>query len=252
MSLPSPFPGVVAVNNAVQTPVVTPPTTFKFKKAGKNGTLITMILDESGSMTSCWDSTIAGFNEFVNGQKTADASAGAGYLSLIKFDAPRISTVYENMPLSEIPQLDKNSYRPNGGTNLLDAIGQAMTSVNSILASKKKNERPGVIIVIMTDGHENSSRNYTNDQIKNMVAAAEKSDWTFTFLGANIDSFAVGSNFGMRAANTVDYSTVNMVSTMSVISESATRMRTAKAAGVSTEALYSSDLYTSHERNKLK
>ena len=86
MNLPNPFPGL-AINVKAQVAVnPNPSTTYKFKRAGKNGTLITMIIDESGSMHSAWESTIAGFNEFVEGQKSAEASAGAGFLSLIKLD----------------------------------------------------------------------------------------------------------------------------------------------------------------------
>jgi uncharacterized protein YegL len=251
MNLPNPFPGL-AINVKAQVAInPNPSTTYKFKRAGKNGTLITMIIDESGSMHSAWEATIAGFNEFVEGQKSAEASAGAGFLSLIKFDAPQIKTVYVNRPLNEVPKLDKKSYSPNGGTNLLDAIGHAINSVNAELAKVKKKDRPGVIITIMTDGHENSSQNFSNSQIKEMVKAAEDADWTFTFLGANIDSFAVGSTFGMNVNNSVDYSTNNMTATMAAVSASTTRMRSAKLAGTSTHDLYASSLYTDDEKKNM-
>ena len=253
MNLPNPFPGL-SVNVAAAVQVSTPTTTkeYKFKKAGKNGTLITIVLDESGSMHSCWDTTIAGFNEFVQGQRGAEASAGAGYLTLIKFDAPRIKTVFNNQPLNEVPLLDKINYTPNGGTNLLDAIASPIASVNAVLAASKKKDRPGVIITIMTDGAENSSTRYNNTKIKAMVAAAEKADWTFTFLGANIDAFAVGSTFGMNASNSVNYSTANMTATMTAVSESTSRMRFAKTAGVSTADLYAQGLYTDSELKSMK
>ena len=253
MNLPNPFPGI-AVNVAAQVQVSNPTASkeYKFKKAGKNGTLITIVLDESGSMHSCWDTTIAGFNEFVQGQRAAETAAGAGYLSLMKFDAPQIKTVFNNRPLNEVPLLDKKNYTPNGGTNLLDAIGDAIESVNAILAASKKKDRPGVIITIMTDGAENASTRYNNAKIKAMVAAAEKADWTFTFLGANIDAFAVGSTFGMNASNSVNYSTANMAETMTSVSASTARMRFAKTAGVSTADLYAQGLYTDSERKSMK
>lgn len=248
--LPNPFPGVqVKTNVQVTTSPIT--SSYKFKKAGKNGTLITVILDESGSMNFCWDPTIAGFNEFVNGQKNADSSAGEASLTLIKFDAPNISTQYTNRPLSEVPALSRDNYRPNGGTNLLDAIGTAINNVNVELSKYKKKNRPGVIIVIMTDGGENSSRSFNSSAIKEMVKAAEESDWTFTFLGANIDSFAVGSTFGMNVQNTVNYSTNNMGATMSSLSASTTRMRSAKMSGMNTADIYSSGLYTDQERKDM-
>ena len=246
MNLPNPFPGIVSTVATVSQQTTTI-NSYKFKKAGKNGTLITMILDESGSMNRCWDATINGFNEFVAGQRSVSADAGQGNLTLIKFDAPHIKTVFNNRPLNEVPLLDKTNYRPNGGTNLLDAIGNAIQLVNTALAAISKKDRPGVIITIMTDGEENSSRAYTNEQIKAMVAAAEKADWTFTFLGANIDAFAVGSTFGMNAFNSVNYSIENMADTMASVSASTTRMRFAKTAGVDTKTLYDIGLYTKEE-----
>jgi hypothetical protein len=254
MNLPNPFPGLaVDVNAVVQ--ISAPQSTTKpqkFKKAGKNGTLIAIVLDESGSMNSCWDTTIIGFNEFVNGQKASEATAGAGYLTLVKFEGGKVDTVYHNRPLSEVPALDKNTYRPAGGTNLLDAIGDTINNVNSVLAGNKKKDRPGVIITIMTDGEENSSRRFNNQQIKDMVAAAEAADWTFVFLGANIDAFSVGSTFGMGLSNSVNYSTANMGATMASVSASTTRMRMAKSAGVTTSELYRTGLYTDAELKSMK
>jgi len=252
MILPNPFPGLVPNAATAGQISITNNQNYKFKRAGTKGALITVVLDESGSMRSCWDTTIAGFNEFVAGQRATDSSAGTGYLTLIKFDAPQIHTVYSNRPLAEVPDLDQTSYRPNGGTNLLDAIGQAINSINDILSKLKKKDRPSVIVTIMTDGEENSSRSYNNEQIKAMVAAAEKADWTFTFLGANIDAFSVGRAFGMRASNSVNYSTANMGATMASVSASTSRMRMAKSAGVDTETLYSIGLYTDAELKSMK
>jgi uncharacterized protein YegL len=250
MNLPNAFPALgLQVTTKVQTTVTKTPK-YKFKKAGTAGTLIAVVLDESGSMASCLDATIAGFNEYVAGQRAA-TDAGAGYLTLNKFEGGHIRTVFADRPLSEVPPLDRRNYTPNGGTNLLDAIGHTIEQVNATLDGKKKKDRPGVIIVITTDGEENSSRNYNNDQIKAMVAAAEKSDWSFVFMGANIDSFSVGSAFGMNAMNTVNYSTANMSGTMAALSATTTRMRSAKMAGADTQTVYASAMFTSEEKKNM-
>lgn len=253
MNLPNPFPGIavpVTTPQVSATPITQP--SYKFKKAGKNGNLITVVLDESSSMGSCWDATLSGFNEFVQGQKTAGETAGAAALTVIKFNGFSSSTIFDAMPIENVSTLTKEQYRPSGNTNLLDAIGDAITKVNGHLQNLKKKDRPGVIITIMTDGEENSSRRYTNTQIKEMVKAAELADWTFVFLGANIDAFAVGSTFGMSAANSVNYSTQQMGATMAAISESTTRMRTAKLAGTSTLDLYSTGIYNDAELKSMK
>lgn len=250
MILPNPFPAGIQATVQVKTTVTTTPK-YKFKKAGTAGTLIAVILDESGSMSSCWDATIAGFNEYVAGQRAA-TDAGAAYLTLNKFDAPQIKTVYADRPIQEVPPLDKNSYRPNGGTNLLDAIGYTIEQVDAALAARKKKDRPGVIVVITTDGEENASQKYNNEQIKAMVKAAERADWSFVFLGANIDSFAVGSTFGMNASNTVNYSTANMGGTYASLSSTTVRMRSAKMAGMNSAAVYQTSMFTPEEKDQMK
>jgi regulation of enolase protein 1 (concanavalin A-like superfamily) len=250
MNLPNPFPAGIKTSVTVQVQTQTTPT-YKFKKAGTAGNLIAVILDESGSMSSCYAATIAGFNEYVAGQKAA-TEAGAAFMTLNKFDAPQIKTVFADRPIAEVPLLDKTNYRPNGGTNLLDAIGHTIEQINTALSNKKKKDRPGVIVVITTDGHENASNQYDNAKIKAMVAAAEKSDWSFVFMGANIDSFSVGSSFGMNAMNTVNYSTTNMTGTMASLSATTTRMRSAKMAGLDTQAVYSTTMFTDAEKQNMK
>jgi uncharacterized protein YegL len=249
VNLPNPFPGYGQVT--VTTTVKTTTSKYKFKKAGTNGNIIAVVLDESGSMNSCRDATIAGFNEFVQGQLSA-ANAGSAQLTLNKFDSPHIKTVFADRPLLEVPKLDHSNYTPNGGTNLLDAIGYTINQVNETLDKLKKSDRPGVIILIMTDGEENSSRKYSTEQIKNMVKAAEKADWSFVFLGANIDAFAVGSAFGMNALNTVNYSTANMTATMAATSTMTTNMRSAKISGLDTHAVYASTTMSAEDRERIK
>jgi hypothetical protein len=224
--------------------------TFKANTAGNNGTLIAVILDESGSMGSCRDATISGFNEFVQGQRAA-TGAGEAYLSLIKFDAPQIKTVYENVNVQEVAPLSHATYTPNGGTNLMDAIGQTLSRINQLLSVHAEADRPGVLVVIITDGAENASRVYSGEQIKSMVKTAEASDWTFTFLGANVDAFHMGSTFGMNASNTINYATTSMAATMGVLNEAAVKVRSAKMAGVHTQALYASNtMYSDSDRTK--
>lgn len=248
MNLPNPFP--VGLNTTVSlTTNFVNPTKLKYKRAGTAGNLISIVLDESGSMASCRDATITGFNEYVNGQRAADA--GECWLTLNKFEGGNIRTVCTNADIKTATELSKKNYTPSGGTNLLDAIGYTIEQVNTFLSSKKKSDRPGVIIVIMTDGHENQSTRYNNEMIKNMVAAAEKADWSFVFLGANIDAFAVGSTFGMNQFNSANYSTANMVGTMATMSATTTRMRSAKMSGMDTRAVYSTSMFTDEEKNTM-
>ena len=229
--------------NMTKLPDAFPGNGYKFSKAANNGTLISIILDESGSMSSARDATISGFNEFVEGQK-ATKDVGQAYLTVTKLNAPRIITLYKNKPIDQVEPLTYETYRPEGWTNLNDAIGTALMSIEETLSAVEESERPGVIVVIMTDGQENASKTYSTKQIKSMVAAAEAADFTFLFLGANIDAFAVGSDYGMTTQNTRSYSTDQMNQTMSSVSASASAMRSAKHAGWNTQTIYASGAVT--------
>lgn len=259
MNLPNPFPGanVSQPNPTIVTTTTTTTTTtvatpkYKFKTAGKAGVLIGVILDESGSMATCRDTTIAGFNEFVKGQRSA-VDAGSAFLTLNKFDAPHIKTVFADRPLAEVPELNRATYSPNGGTNLLDAIGFTINQVNTALSKHTRANRPGVIIVIQTDGQENASSTFRDhNAIKEMVKAAEVANWSFIFMGANIDSFAVGSAFGMNVNNTVNYSTNNMGGTYASLSSTTTRMRASKMAGTSVADIYETVMFSDAEKKQM-
>jgi uncharacterized protein YegL len=236
--LPNPFPGQPTTSTQKTNNV-------SGTKAGFNGTLIAVVLDESGSMMSCYDQTITGFNEFVDGQR---AASGNAYLKVNKFEGGNVVDLWGVKDVNTTPPMSSELYRPMGGTNLYDAIGKTINEVDAHLASMKEKDRPSVMILIMTDGAENQSREYTNKAIKKMVKDREACDWAFSFIGANIDAMAVGSTFGMSSANTMQYDTSNTAATFSSLSSSATRYRNAKSAGASTHALYSAGLYTDEER----
>lgn len=248
-SMPNPFPGIY---NPAKTQVSTTvkPKLPKINKVGKNGSLIAIVLDESGSMSSCWNPTVEGYNQFLNEQKKLDAERTK--VTLCKFEGGNTKYPYQYLSILEAPLLDRTNYIPGGGTNLLDAIGKTIIETNDYLKGLPEEERPAVIITIMTDGEENSSRQFTNEDIKVFVKKCEKKGWAFTFLGANIDAFAVGATFGMNASNTASYSTANMGATMATMSNVTTRMRSAKLAGVDTETVYASAMYTNAERNEIK
>ncbi len=126
-------------------------TTKKRRKAAE--TLIHFVLDETGSMSGVRDATIDGFNEYVNGLR-ADKK-GKYWMSLTKFDSRGIVPVYENLPLSEVPDLDHETYCPCSMTNLNDAIGESMTIMEGVVA--KRTKKCNTLIVVMTDGHENAA-----------------------------------------------------------------------------------------------
>jgi uncharacterized protein YegL len=173
-------------------------------------TLINFVLDKSGSMSICVTDTIGGFNTYV--QKLKEDKKNEYLFSLTLFDT-RFENRYVAVPLADVPELTTETYVPGGNTALHDAIGTTVAAVEA-----KGTEYNKVLTVILTDGHENASREYTLGAIKALIARKEvEGNWTFVFLGAGLDAFATGDRMGIRTANTVAYDPQNsraMYSTM--------------------------------------
>ena len=154
-------------------------------------------------MQSCRDSTISGFNEYLQGQKAdAEQTGIETFVSLYKFDGSSVKCTINHVNVHAVQPLDRNSYNPRGGTNLLDAVGGVLMKINEQLSAVKKVDRTSIIITVLTDGEENSSRTFCNDDIKTMVEKAEGKNWGFMFLGANINAFHAGSALGFNVNNT--------------------------------------------------
>lgn len=243
------------------TPVAPQPTpvslgeAFKPKQAGQKKSHIIFVLDDSGSMQSCRDQTIEGFNEYLKAQKLDSVNTGIEtFVSLYKFDGWNVNCVYTKTPVADAILLDRDSYNPKGGTNLLDAMGGVMMAINEQLSANKKKDRESVIITILTDGQENQSRTFRNGDIKAMVEKAEAKNWGFMFLGANIDAFAAGTAMGFNSNNTLQFNTVNTADTIRSASAMTSRMKSAYATGEysgaeGTMSLYSKTAFTDQERS---
>lgn len=163
---------------------------------------IAVILDRSGSMGSVKQATIDGFNEFVNKQK---GNTNPTKLLLTQFD-----DVYEilyNRDVKEIQNLDDTTYQPRGTTALFDAIGKTVTDLGRELAVKTPENRPDrVVVVIITDGFENASKEYRQPQIAEMIKhQREKYSWEFVFLGANQDAVLTAQTFNIPAGTSATY-----------------------------------------------
>lgn len=172
-------------------------------------THITIVLDKSGSMATLRNDMIGSFNEFI---KTQKAVPGEATLTLALFSnftqwEGWYQTPINFHPLSKVEELTESQYVPNGSTPLLDAVGRAIVETGEKLASLDEKDRPGaVLFVIMTDGEENSSREYSNAAIAAMIKEqTEKYQWVFSFIGANQDSFATARNYNIPQGNVMNF-----------------------------------------------
>lgn len=157
-------------------------------------TEIVVVLDKSGSMGSIAKATVEGFNTFLNEQKNAEGNA---YLSLVQFD-DRYEINYKSLPIKDVPELiNGETYIPRGSTCLYDSIGR---TINELQTDRD------VVFVIITDGHENASREFKGEAIKKMIETLEtENKWKFLYLGANQDAITAGNAIGVKAANSMSW-----------------------------------------------
>ena len=151
---------------------------------------IVLLLDRSGSMKGVESDTIGGYNSFLENNNYDYAK-----VTTILFDNQyEIVTNRKNM--KDVLPLDSSTYFVRGTTALYDAIGTAITELD------KQNPKM-VLFVITTDGLENASKMYNKEQIKELIEA--HSDWTFMYIGADIDSYTEGTSIGIQKKNIANY-----------------------------------------------
>ena len=165
-----------------------------------NKTLIAALLDRSGSMDECKKFTEDGWRELINGQRSEPEYCE---VTLAQFDT-EYEVLYPPTAIAAVPEF---VLMPRGGTALLDSAGRFITEVGERLAALPEDQRPGqVICLIMTDGMENASRQWTWDAVKKLITQQrEVYGWEFIFLGADIDAVAVGERMGMDARYAMTY-----------------------------------------------
>jgi hypothetical protein len=166
-------------------------------------THIEILLDKSGSMQSVAVDTIGGMNSFLSKQKEVP---GEVELSLVQFNNTYLTTLVD-LPLNEFTPLNNSSYRPSGFTALLDALGRSIDELGRRLNKRPESERPEkVLFVVLTDGYENASKEYSRQAIKEKIThQREKYSWEFIFLGANQDAILTGAELGIGAGNSLTY-----------------------------------------------
>ena len=157
-------------------------------------THISVVLDRSGSMAHLVDDTIGGFNSWLRTTKAAAKGRPNTRLTLHLFDNEH-EYPYLDTPLSQVKKLTRDVYYARGTTALLDAFGAEIIRLDELVGEDDR-----ALVLVITDGYENASRVITYDHLRRAVKKHDKlPNWTFQYIGANQDAFAVGSDMGMRA-----------------------------------------------------
>lgn len=218
----------------------------------KNLTEIVAIIDRSGSMGPLRAETIGGYNNFIEEQKKAE---GKALITRVQFD-DQYQVDFEGKDVNDAPPLNEDTYIPRGMTALFDAVGKTVITVGERLAKLDEDNRPGqIVVLIVTDGLENSSREFIGTKIQDMIKhQEEKYNWTFVFLGGGDirQQKLQGAALGINASNVYGYaaSAGGTDRLYKNISKGVTRRRKAASAG---EALYACDaVLTSSEARELE
>jgi len=171
--------------------------------ANKNLTEMVFILDRSGSMSGLEKDTIGGYNSLIEKQKN---EVGDAVVTTVLFD-DQYDMIHDRVDIKKVNNITNKEYFARGMTGLLDAVGKTINHVGNRHKNALDSEVPNkTMVTIITDGHENASREFNFPQIKQMIEhQKEKYGWEFVFLGANIDAVSAAADIGITADRAVTY-----------------------------------------------
>jgi len=162
-----------------------------------NLTELVAVLDKSGSMGGLEDDTIGGYNALLEKQREVE---GKCLVTTVLFDH-EYSVLHDQVDLSQVRPLTRREYQAGGSTALLDAMGltiQRVADRQQQAQGEKKDAK--VLFVVITDGEENSSVEFSVQRVRELVEAQKQRGWEFIFLGANMDAISVASRYGIDAS----------------------------------------------------
>ena len=208
----------------------------------KDLTHVVLVVDRSGSMSLQAADASGGINELVKEQREKD---GDCTISMYEFS----DSVEETQSPVDIQKFPQYTMRVGGMTALHDGIGTAIDKTGAYLSAMKEEDRPGlVMVVIVTDGGENSSREYDGKRTAEMIKTQdEEFSWQFSYIGANQDSFAVANSLNIKPGAVADYDENNTKAVWDVTSKMVARGRAVVASGKEYTACH-----TDNEKMSLK
>ena len=170
----------------------------------KSKAALVFIVDRSGSMCSIAKDMQGAITSVLSDQK--ENFKGDIDVTFVRFDT-EYEEVFSARSIQDISE-DDLKIKPRGGTALLDAMGQTLNTFERKFSESDKKDRPDkVLFLIITDGDENSSREYSKDRVMGMIKTLERDhEWGFTFIGANQDAIGEGGKIGVMRSKSLNYS----------------------------------------------
>ena len=179
-----------------------------------------IILDESGSMSSIYRPTIQSMNEVISGirKNQKEFPDQRHYVTIVTFEGngpDGIKTRRDRVPIQTVEDFTDMDYCPGGCTPLYDAMGITLNHLESVILPADK-----VMATVITDGYENSSREYSGNTIKALVSRLRAKGWVLAYIGANQDAVEVARELNIKNA-------LNFEATPDGMSETAVRFKSA-------------------------
>lgn len=191
--------------NILSFDVTTPVTPLPIIETSQTQNIIRMktkvfnliILDESGSMSCIERQALNGLNETLQTIRMAQDKfpEQEQLVSIVPFETGNIRLLRDKVSIKEVNDLTPEEYNPCGGTPLYDAIGFGISSIR-----KAVTDDDSVIVTIITDGEENSSKEYRGKAIATIIDKLKKKGWMFTYIGANQDAVSVAMTINITNA----------------------------------------------------
>jgi len=213
-------------------------------------TLYHFIVDQSGSMAGLENQAMEGFNTQLRTiQQLKMEFLDQEYLCSLTFFNQHIQDRIKFGQVENIQPLSQENYIPNGTTALLHAIGKSIYSIKNKFGKDIAEDKMSIVLVIITDGHENSSRMYSYHDVAHLIKELDGSGkWTFSFLGADFDAIHTSHMLNIRRENVMNFSKGDYSEMMEDVSNSIRHYAMEKSTGNLKRDIF--DIFKNKERRK--
>jgi uncharacterized protein YegL len=222
-----------------------PQETLNQQGTSKKKTYYHLVLDRSGSMNSCWQEATQVINRQIKdlNRIQSENPDTAIIFSLCAFNqALRFSEELMNV---ETVKIDWTTIYPDGMTALFDAVGKSIEFVKEKAGEGLNENDSDVVMLVLTDGHENASKTHSGMDVKEMIQACERTEkWNFLFLGAGLDVSEVTRDLDRGKRNSMSFEKSKMASAMGMVSEELSEFVKSKNSGKKKKDFFEGDEFS--------
>ena len=208
----------------------------------KKKTYYHLVLDRSGSMSSCWEEAIQVIdNQLLDLRRIQTENPDSEIIfSLCAFN--QALHFSDRLMNAETSKIDWKTIFPYGMTALYDAIGESIEFLKDKAGQSLEEKYSDVIMLILTDGLENSSNKYLGPEIKKMIEACEQTEkWNFLFLAAGLDVQQVTREFDRGRRNSLNFNKSMMASAVGMVSDELANFVKSKNTGTKKKDFFEDD-----------